>query len=223
MPEDQYTTVLDKHTKNLEGNIFGALRVIGFSRYKPLRNGKRSACWLCQCVCGITKEVRANNLVSGRTQSCGCVKAEKTRKRNTTHGGCHTPEYTIWCAMIQRCSYHKNESFKNYGARGIHICEAWRSSFAAFLTDMGKRPSHQHSIERLDNEKGYSPDNCIWATAETQQRNKRTNHLVTYNGETLCLVEWEQRTGLARGRIADRLAHGWSIEKALFTPPRHWN
>src|SRR3990167_6220407 len=112
MSEHKYTILYNKNTKDITGHIFGRLRVISFAGYRPHYNGKQTAWWLCQCTCGITKAFRATNLIQGGTQSCGCVKAENARKQNTTHGGRHTVEYTIWCAMIQRCSYHKNDSFK---------------------------------------------------------------------------------------------------------------
>lgn len=217
MPEEHSTTRHSK-TKDLTGKTFGRLLVIKFAGYFPRKNGDRHAYWFCECACGTRKSYMAHCLISGMTKSCGCLLSDVTTMRNMIHGRTKTPEYTIWCLMRRRCYDHNSQDFQNYGGRGIDVCESWRSSFAAFFADMGKRPSSRHSLERLDNERGYSPENCIWATAIQQQRNKRSNRLITYNDETLCLAEWQERTGLPQGRIYDRLAHGWSIEKALFTP-----
>jgi hypothetical protein len=131
-----------------------------------------------------------------------------------------TPEYEIWCGIKKRCSNPQTLAYKNYGGRGITICERWQDSFEAFFADMGPRPSPQHSIERKNNALGYSPNNCIWATATIQGRNKRTNRLLTLHGQTFCLQEWAERTGLSHNTILRRKLLGWSDEKALTTPVR---
>jgi hypothetical protein len=120
--------------------------------------------------------------------------------------------------MLERCGNPKNKRFKDYGARGIVVCERWKV-FADFLSDIGRKPSRDHSIERVDNDKGYAPDNAIWATNREQTRNTRRNVLLEYNGATMCLNDWASKVGINRVTIAYRLKRGWTIEKALTIPP----
>ena len=117
--------------------------------------------------------------------------------------------------MIQRCTNPKNDRFASYGGRGITVCERWRRSFDAFATDVGARPSRQHTIDRIDNTKGYEPGNVRWATAIQQQRNMRSNVQVTFRGETLLLVEWAERLKIKYTTLSLRLFRGWSVERAL--------
>lgn len=138
--------------------------------------------------------------------------------RAPVHGGFGTVEYATWDRIIQRCENPVYHGYKNYGARGITICTEWRASFLAFLGDMGPRPSNQHSIDRIDNDRGYEPENCRWATHKEQQRNRGNNRRLTHNGETLCLSEWAERLGVNIDVIQQRLLRGWSIEKTVTTP-----
>lgn len=123
----------------------------------------------------------------------------------------------IWFGMKQRCNNPKHEAYARYGGRGIKICERWES-FQNFMEDMGPRPGPEYSIERLNNDLGYEPSNCKWATRTEQSRNTRNNRRLTYNGETLCVSEWAERFGLHHNRITKRLESGWSVEEALTTP-----
>jgi hypothetical protein len=125
------------------------------------------------------------------------------------------PEYSVWTGMIHRCHNPKRHNYPRYGGRGIVVCDRWRESFAAFLEDMGPRPSMRHQIDRIDNDGPYSPDNCRWASLEEQGRNKRSNHLITAFGKTQTLSEWATETGLRRECIASRLEYGWTPEEAL--------
>ncbi len=134
-----------------------------------------------------------------------------------------SPEYAAWAHMIQRCCNPRSKSFSNYGGRGITICERWRSSYAAFLQDVGRRPSSAHSIERKDNNGHYEPSNCVWATRSEQNRNLRTNHRVEFNGENLTLVEWQQRTGVCGRTIAWRISSGWPLAIALTLKPSRFS
>ena len=134
------------------------------------------ASFMCICECGRRKLVTAGNLIIGNSTQCSSCARKK-------HGMNSSPEYERWEAMIQRCHNEKCKAYKNYGARGIIVCERWRNSFEAFFKDMGKYPSSKHTLERIDNQLGYFPENCRWATWKDQHNNKRTNHWLEYNGE----------------------------------------
>jgi len=154
--------------------------------------------------------------------SCGCLRAELLSVSNveskTTHGMTATPEYSVWSAMRNRCSYPGDVSFDNYGGRGIRVCSEWDLSFESFYRDMGPRPSLEHSIDRKDNDGPYCKENCRWATRKEQCNNRRSNHLVTYLGETYTISQWSDRLGISKHVIASRLRKGWSVERALTQP-----
>lgn len=128
------------------------------------------------------------------------------------------PERGCWQAMLARCYDNKNRSFKNYGGRGIGVCERWRESFDAFLEDMGRRPSPRHTVDRADPNGNYEPSNCRWATPKEQARNMRRNHVVTAFGKAQCLAAWSEELGVPLTRIRDRLRLGWDAERALSEP-----
>lgn len=136
------------------------------------------------------------------------------------HGLTGTPEHRSWLSMITRChgSHPSRSDWHLYQGAGITVCDRWRASFAAFLEDMGQKPSPRHSIERIDSAKNYEPSNCIWASPKQQARNTTRNRRITLNNETLTLSAWAERTGLKRETISDRLGRGWTIERALTTP-----
>lgn len=137
------------------------------------------------------------------------------------HGGYGTPEYRVWCAMIQRCYGKKHKRIAQYAGRGITVCDRWRHSFPNFLSDMGKRPSPDLSLDRIDNDKGYSPENCRWATRKQQQRNRSVNRLLTFQGETKPMAEWAEMLHVRPKLVANRLRDlGWSVERALTEPAR---
>lgn len=134
---------------------------------------------------------------------------------NYRHGGYRSPEYKSWQGMLRRCASPSDPRWKDYGGRGIAVCQRWQSSFEAFLADMGRRPSLRHSIERIDNQGPYSADNCRWATKREQARNRRTNRLVEIEGEELCLAELAERHGLKIGTLHRRLKMGERLPFAL--------
>lgn len=123
--------------------------------------------------------------------------------------------------MVYRCNSPKARGYRHWGGRGIKVCDRWqgRDGFANFLADLGERPSRQHSIDRIDNNGNYEPDNCRWATSKEQANNRRDNHLIAHDGITLNATQWADRTGLKRVTIRQRLRNGWTPEEALTTPP----
>jgi hypothetical protein len=135
-----------------------------------------------------------------------------------SHGMRMAPEYQVWCQMKLRCNKQTNNEYPNYGGRGIKVCESWNESFEAFYADMGNRPSEKYSLDRIDNNGMYSPENCRWVTALTQASNRRSNRKITCNGETLTVSEWARRLGTKRQIVLSRLATGWPDEKAVSTP-----
>jgi hypothetical protein len=203
---------------NLIGQKFGRLIVIKQARKD--KNGHIH--WLCKCSCNKIKIVRGNSLKCGQTQSCGCLQKERTatthNKHNCSQRGQKFRTYRTWKTMIQRCTNHNDTNYDNYGNRGITVCKRWMN-FLNFLKDMGERPI-EHSIDRRNNYEGYCKENCYWATLEQQARNKRNNHLETYNDETQCIIIWAEKTGINKRTILWRLKNSWSIEKTLTTPVR---
>jgi len=136
------------------------------------------------------------------------------------HGLSYTPEYRVWQTMRLRCHEPTNPAFPNYGGRGITVCDRWRNSVETFIADMGPKPSAKHEIDRIDNNRGYEPGNCRWVLRSENDRNRRSNRLITYQGETLAMVAWCERLGLTPTAVAKRLRAGWTVEKALETPVR---
>lgn len=137
----------------------------------------------------------------------------------TTHGLSKLPEYKIWKGMRSRCTTPSDTNYYHYGANGIRVCERW-SDFAAFMADMGPRPTEKHSIDRIDSKGNYEPGNCRWATWAEQCANRSNAKLIEFRGETLSLTEWAVRLGMKRTCVlANRLRRGWSVERALTTPP----
>lgn len=175
------------YRKDLPGQTFGRLNVLGFSH----QDTRRRSYWNCTCQCGVRKAIRGDHLSSGKVVSCGCFHDTKT----ITHGLARTPIYHVWNAMITRCSCPKIRGYQNYGGRGISVCERWKT-FANFFADMGPLPGTGWSIDRIDNNGNYEPGNCRWATRKEQSRNKRTTVNVTIAGRTLCLADWADETGL---------------------------
>lgn len=190
---------------------------------RPLdENGLRwSNRWLCRCSCGSEASIRWANVRNGHTKSCGCLQREVTTKnsRKYRHTG-KRAEYVIWRHMIDRCCNPKHPSFPNYGARGIVVCERWRNSFDAFVDDVGERPGGGFWLDRLDNEGGYEPGNVGWTRISENQRNKRTTRWLEAYGERLPLQAWAERLGCPSCTIIGRIKGGWTVAKAVTTPPR---
>lgn len=196
--------------KDITGKKFGRLTVIEFSHRR-----KDKIHYKCICDCGTEVKTRGASLKDGSTQSCGCLNKERTKKENTTHGLSGTTEYCIYQGAIQRCYNKNNPQYIDYGGRGITVCDEWLHSFETFLKDMGNRPSKKHSIDRINNEGNYELGNCRWATSTEQAKNRRSNIMITYKGETLCMMDWSEKLDIKYITLHQRFKNGWSTEKAF--------
>jgi hypothetical protein len=196
---------------------FGRLRVVA----EAGRNKHGQRVWRCLCDCQAVAVVSQPNLVSGGQRSCGCLRTEANVGR-TKHGhaavGHVSREYSLWLVMKDRCLNPDSRGWKDYGGRGITVCDEWQDSFEAFLRDMGPRPSPAHSIERRQNDGPYAKWNCVWATRDVQAANTRRNRKVMLDGEPVHVSEAARRKGLSERTILSRLRLGWSGDE-LFLPP----
>ena len=195
--------------KDLVGSKFGMLTVVGFS---GCQGG--ASMWSCHCDCGADCVKRGGNLLHGGTTSCGC---KRRRKRG---GDLYKRERICWYGIKQRCCNPKDPAYRNYGGRGIEMCEAWQKSFNQFLADMGPKPSREFSIERIDVNGPYSPDNCCWMLMEFQPANKRNSIRIEFHGKTLTLPQWSKELEINYKCLAARLNGGWSVERAFTTQVR---
>lgn len=174
--------------------------------------------WLCSCECGTEKVIRSNALRSGRTKSCGCMSGAKHGHRRPSET---SPTYISWLSMQRRCNYPDDADYANYGGRGINVWAPW-ADFKVFLKDMGERPAG-HTLDRIDVDKGYTPENCRWATPKDQARNRRSNHMLDTPAGRMCITKAAETYGVKVKTIAHRLSRGWSVEKALLTQPWQGN
>lgn len=173
-----------------------------------------------RCACGNEKRICVYKVLSGHTKSCGCFRKEvtpqNTRQYKTTHGKTHTRVYHVWRAMLARCTNPKYRQWKRYGGRGIKVCDAWHK-FENFYADMGDPPIGL-TLERRDNNQGYSAANCYWATQTEQNNNRRSNIQITCNGLTLSPAQWAEKLGIERKHIYNRRHRGMPVEKVLAQP-----
>ena len=197
--------------KDLTGQKFGRLTVVEFAEIR-----KRSAYWRCKCICGSQKIVAGYHLLSGAIQSCGCLWAEVVKK-NRLHSA---KVYSAWHGIKRRCFDPNNKAYKNYGGRGITMFEDWINDFQAFYDYVSKLPHFGeagYSLDRIDNDGNYEPDNLRWATVYEQLRNRRNNRIVEYNGETMCLKDAARKSGISYNTLCWRYEHGDTGER-LFRP-----
>lgn len=200
--------------RDLTGQRFGRLVV-----QSRAPNQGRQTCWHCVCDCGCEKVAHSSNLLRGLTASCGCLHRERASSAARTHGMTGTPEFISWMQMRARCINPRLRSYPRYGGRGITVCARWLDSFESFLADMGPRPTARHSLDRIDVDGPYSPENCRWATRVEQARNTSTNRVITIDGIAAPLSEHCERRGIGYKRAHRRLVLGWSIERALTINP----
>lgn len=208
----------NKQFKDIEGEIFGKLAVIGFAG-----NKNRYGQWFCKCECGNITKVYAISLKSGDTNSCGCIHIDGLVDRVTIHGHSRasgkSSTYTSWNNMVNRCKNPNVPNYSDYGGRGIKVCDRWLK-FENFLADMGEKPKRT-SIERINNNGDYEPGNCRWATNKEQQNNKRNNRLITFNGKTQTMAQWAEEFCVEMYILSNRINRdGWTIERALTTKIR---
>ncbi len=198
------------------GTRYARLEVIG----PPERTDRRAYAHVrVRCDCGIEKDVCIYSMRDGLVKSCGCAHRARLAAGRVIHGSASRDnketEWIIWTSMRSRCNCPTNHAYKDYGGRGIKVCQRWDEAFQPFLEDMGRRPSPQHSLDRIDNDSGYSPENCRWATKTEQANNRRWNTRYTIGDRTLTISEWAREHGLAPNRVGSRLERGWPIEAAL--------
>ena len=192
---------------DLTGKRFGRLVAI-----KPVGNDKHgSKQWLCECDCGNTAIVVSSSLTKGNTRSCGCIASEKIAARNYRHGLRRTRLYHIHQGMKQRCGNPSHSSYKDYGAKGVKVCDEWKNFEKFYAWAMANGYTESMTIDRIDNSHGYSPDNCRWVSAFDQASNKKNNHNVTWNGETHTLAEWSRITGIRSELLRYRLRRGMDL------------
>jgi hypothetical protein len=191
--------------KDLTGQHFGHWLVLSRGDTRSTRIH-----WNCRCVCGAEKQVSGVHLVGGKSTNCGCSKPKGEDTARFKHGLSETAEHNIWMSMINRCTNPANKSWEYYGGRGIRVCDRWKTDFRNFLSDMGPRPSADHSVDRFPDQNGdYEPSNCRWATAKEQARNMRRNRMVDLDGGRVSLAEACERTGTNYGAAKWRLENGY--------------
>lgn len=194
------------------GDRFGKWKIVAQGPNK----GRRVA-WICKCDCGVEKSIVRDVLVDGRSQSCGCRYKVKNGLAATSLG-------RIWYNMMSRCYNHINKEYKNYGARGIGVCEEWKSSngMQQFIKDMSPRPNGK-TLDRIDNNGNYSKENCRWASLKAQMSNRRSNRILEIYGKSQTLTQWSDETGISEATIRARIDElGWNTEKAISCMPRKY-
>lgn len=197
---------------DIEGNQYGRLTAI-----KRVGTDKwGGSLWLCRCECGNEKTVSYGHLKSGASQSCGCLCTERTRQINTKHSMSRTRLYRVWHHINNRCNNPNIDGFKDYGGRGIKMCNEWKD-FTCFMTwALNNGYTDTMSIDRIDVNGNYEPSNCRWVTMKEQQNNKRNNHLITYKGITKTVSEWAEERGIKYGTLFARLTrYHWDVATAL--------
>lgn len=208
--------------RDLTGLKFERLTVIERVADHVEPSGRRVAMWKCVCDCGSVVTVNGKHLKKGDTKSCGCLQRE--HPNGTTHGLRKTPLYSVWAGMKSRCAC-KNEtsvSFKNYYSRGIKVCKEWQDDFKAFY-DWAMANGYRKglTLDRINNDGNYEPNNCRWTTRKEQQNNRRVNRLITYKGRTQTLTQWAEEYGISANVLSGRLLKmGWDFEKAITTKKR---
>lgn len=188
-----------------EGDIVGTATFINILESK---NGRRAE---FKCKCGKTFSASISKVERSNIKGCGCWKIQHGHTVGAKNGGKRSSEYMAWLNMIKRCCSITDAAYKDYGGRGIVVCDRWLHSFENFIADMGLKPTSKHSIDRKNNDGNYEVSNCRWVLKKIQARNQRSNIFITHNNETLCLSAWSEKIGIKNGNLWARLKRGWSI------------
>lgn len=210
-----------KEATDLIGCTFGSWTVLSRAQDKIYKDNRHHRRWICQCSCGTVKEVDECAMKNGTSTSCGCTRKEALRKgaseKNRTHGMTNTRLYRIYRHMVNRCGNKNDIRYAHYGARGIKVCQEWDTfdKFAEWSFANGYEDSL--SIDRIDVNGDYAPDNCRWATVSEQANNKTTTQLFTFAGKTQSIAQWADEYDIHYKKLWKRLHSGWSIERALLT------
>lgn len=203
---------LSPHFEDLTNMRFGRLRVIERTTNSPCGTVR----WLCECDCGAITKPSGQSLKSGITKSCGCMHKEIIARNSTKHGDSKTRLYKLWTGLISRCYNKQNASYLRYGGRNIAVCDEWLYDYLAFRTWAVKHGYRNNlTIDRINNDGNYSPDNCRWANHVTQNNNTNRNRRLTYDGRTQTLAQWAAEYGVPYNRLYTRIYRGWDIERAL--------
>lgn len=212
---------------DLTGQRFGMLTVIKRTEDYIFKSGRRERMWRCQCDCGNIVDVIGTNLKNNNTTSCGCFRKEKIKNDKTIHGLSKSRLNYIYRHMKSRCYNYNNKNYKNYGERGINICDEWlgKNGFINFYEwSISHGYSENLTIDRINVNGNYSPDNCRWVDLNTQENNRTNNRLITYNNETMTMAMWAKKLGMNYQTLTNRICTcGWSIERAFITPVRNNN
>lgn len=216
---------MSRKYKDLTGQRFGYLVAI-----KP--NGKTKNCniiWDCLCDCGNHTNVTSGNLVRGSITSCGCKRSYTISEKNKTHGKSGTRLYMVWSRMVTRCTKPSHHAYKDYGGRGITVCEEWKNNYQSFYDWAMKTgyndnaPMFECTLDRIDVDGNYEPSNCRWVTIKEQARNRRSSRIIEYKGKKYCAVELAEKINMSVDTLKRRLNKGWSVDDAVNTPVRKWN
>ena len=206
--------------KDEVGNVYGKLRVIQYHG----RNKTGNAMWECECECGTKTIVSGIQMRYGRVKSCGCYRSEWSKENKTTHGmgsaRNREPLYKVWASMKARCSNQNDSAYSNYGGRGIFVCCEWQEFVPFMEWAMSNGYEQGLELDREDNNKGYSPENCRFIPRLQNARNKRSNRYISYRGQTKTMSEWAESIGMKQKTLGRRLHLGWSVEDALTKPIR---
>jgi hypothetical protein len=200
-------------THELFGQRFGKLVVIGIGNPYVSPKGKRASRLRCACECGKQTDVSKHDLRRGFVKSCGCVQGRQGVEHGHSRRGKQTPEYVVWASMLTRCRNANTHAWHRYGGRGITVCERWLS-FENFYADMGQRPPGA-TLDRIDNDGPYSPDNCRWVSRKQQAQNTARVRMLEYDGKCMTLTAWAKHLGISQATLSGRLKRGWPLERAL--------
>lgn len=202
---------MDIRAEDLSGKTFGKLTALSY--VKRAANG---AHWYCSCACGNFRVARAKDLKTLHVRSCGCLHSETVTK----HSDSNSSEYRTWDSLKRRCYNPTTKYFDRYGGRGIQVCARWRDDYQAFLSDMGRRPSPRHSLDRIDNDGDYELSNCRWTLQVVQIRNRSIAVIFDWHGKHRSQMELAELSGIPFGTLRSRIKRGWTLERAMMQPLR---